>query len=39
MPPTRKSADALMEGEYFDYLIWDKANLREAHELRRGVWP
>ena len=39
IPVFRKSADALLGNPSWDYLIWDRKNLMEAHELRNGKWP
>jgi len=38
VPPTRKSAKALLDGNEFYAMIWDYKNLRDAHEARGGAW-
>jgi hypothetical protein len=38
VPPTRKSAAALLEGKEFYAMIWDYKNLCDAHGARGGVW-
>jgi hypothetical protein len=38
VPPTRKSAKAIVDGNEFYAMIWDYKNLRDAHEARGAVW-
>jgi len=38
VPPRRKSANALLDGNEFYPLVWDYKTICEAHELRGGVW-